>query len=499
MNRPNVITGLCLGAALLGCSVGFLAAPASAQEAPADTTDIDKVIDTTEAWERVSAARDAASEDRHHEAVADYLEALANDARLVPMVAQEIAYQKLWREDAQKAVFYFRRYLARHPGEENREIRKALALALSWAGRQPEAVALYRELVAEDPTDGSARVGLGRTLIWDNRLHEGFTVLRGVEVEFPAGSGPRREGSAFLLTVLDGYTPHLEGLFDASWDNDELDIYRVGLNGATTIFGNKLLQIMPRWSTYRRPEQADIDAWRLGAGFVAALNNQWAVHAYGWVDRFDSAAPLFGGTDKLAWTRPGGDLWVTWLAMPRLRLDFGGTSQPVETFYALNNHIGFNQGNLSADWRLARRWKLSGAGEFADYSDGNEKRKGTARLTWRREGRWEIHVGPVFTYMDFKIPYPGGYWSPDWVRNGSIEATLKTRVDRFTFRVNGSYGQEKEVGSDAIGVGGFSGRVGWRFQPSWLAAAEAGYSKSSFATASGYSRTFASLSLRAMF
>ena len=116
-------------------------------------------------------AREAASRDRHHEAVADYLEALANDATLVPTVAQEIAYQKLWREDAEKSIFYFRRYLARHPGQNDRNVRKGLALAYSWSGRQTEAIDLYRELVREDPSDGGARIGLGRSLIWDNRLH----------------------------------------------------------------------------------------------------------------------------------------------------------------------------------------------------------------------------------------------------------------------------------------------------------------------------------------
>ena len=86
-----------------------------AQEAVPDTA---SVIDTQKAWENVSAARQAASQDRHHDAVADYLLALANDARLVEVVAKEIAYQKLWREDADKAIFYFHRYLARHPDEE---------------------------------------------------------------------------------------------------------------------------------------------------------------------------------------------------------------------------------------------------------------------------------------------------------------------------------------------------------------------------------------------
>ncbi len=473
----------------------------AAQEAVADTTggNPEKIIDPVHAEAKVFEAREAAGEDRHHEAVADYLDALAHDATLVPTVAQEIAYQKLWREDAEKSIFYFRRYLARHPGENQRSVRKGLAMAYSWSGRQKDAIALYRQLVLEDPADGGARVGLGRSLIWDNRLHEGFTVVRAVEEEFPPETGPGRESSDFLLTVLDGYTPHLDLTVGASWDSDDLDIYRVTATGSFTVFGNMLLQAIPVYELFRRPEQADITNLKPGAGLVAPLAHNWTLHAFGWFDLFRSAEPLFGGTEKLKWDRAGGDIWFTWIAQPRLRFDFGGNSKPVETFYALNNKISYKQVSASADWRFARRLALGLSGEMADYSDGNEKLKGGLRLDWRREGRWEIIVGPVLTYMDFSIPYPGGYWSPDWVRNGSIEATLKTRTRKMTFKLNGSIGTEKELGAKAQTVGGASARVGWRFSPGWLAALEGGYSKSSFATASGYSRTFGSLSVRALF
>ena len=456
-------------------------------------------IDTDRAWEETATAREAAGRDDHPTAIAAFIAALNHDARLVGTICDELAAQKLWNEEHDKAIFYFRRYLARHPGEANRDARKGLALAYSWSGRQKESIALYRELVREDPSDGSARIGLGRTLVWDNRLHEGFKVLRAVEDEFAPDTGPGRESANFLLTVLDGYTPHLEIRAHASWDSDDLDTYRLTATGTFTIFGNKLLQAIPVWETFRQPGQADINNLKPGAGFIASLAHNWALHAYGWLDRFRSGAPLFGGTEKLEWDRPGGDFWVTWIAKPRLRIDFGGNSKPVETFFALNDKIGYRQASLSADWRFANHFKLGASGKAADYSDGNEKLRGGLRLDWRKEGRWNFIVGPVLTYMDFSIPYPGGYWSPDWVRNGSIEATVMTRTSRMTFKINGSVGREKELGADAVTVGGVSGRVGWRFSPGWLAAIEGGYSKSSFASASGYSRTFANLSVRALF
>lgn len=486
---------------VLAWSLTLTGAIARAQNpAPVDTTvSAEGAIDTDQAWQKVAAAREAAGKDRHHDAVAEYLDALAFDARLVPTVAQEIAYQKLWREDAQQSIFYFRRYLARHPDQENREVRKGLALAYSWSGRQAQAVALYRELVAENSSDGSAQVGLARSLMWNNELGPGWTALAEVAADFPAETAPGRESRDFQLVVLDSYTPPLALRADASWDSDDLDIWRLTGTGTFTVLGNKLLQVIPSWGQYRQPGRADISNPRLGTGFHTALAHNWALHAFAWLHQYTTAVPLFGGTEDLDWTTGSGDFWLTWLATSRLRLDFGGTSTPVETFFALDNHLHYEQANLSADYRLGRHFSGGVAGNLADYSDGNTKRKGSARLTWRREGTWEIQTGPVLTYMDFATAYPGGYWAPDWVRNGSLEATLKTRTRRWTWRLNASIGQEKETGSVAVTVGGASLRTGWRLHDNWLLALEGGHSRSSFGSVSGFNRTFVNLSARAFF
>ena len=481
----------------LAVTLSCLSVPGFGQEQEADTDPY--VIDTEAAWERVATAREAAGKDEHYNAVANYLDALANDARLVKVVAQEIAYQKLWREDAQKAIFYFNRYLARHPDLDNREVRKGLALAFSWGGHQTEAVALYRQLLAEDPTDGGAQIGLGRSLIWNNQLDEGYSVLREVEVAYPPDTAEGIQSSRFLLTTLDEYTPHLDMITKASWDSDDLDIYRLTIIRSWTVRGNALAQFRPGYALYRQPQHSSIRAPRLGCGYIAPLAHDWNLHAYGWVDFFRSGDPLFTPGDELNWTRTGADCWLTWLATHRLRLDGGASVMPVETFLAMDQHLYFQQANLSADLRLGRSGALVVAGKLADYSDGNTKRYGLTRLLWRREGRIQIQLGPSFTYMDFTNPYPGGYWAPDWVRNVSLELTLKKRSQMMTYRLQGTLGREKECGADAMNVGGISGRVGWRFRPNALFAAECGYSRSSFSSASGYRRTFLSLSVRALF
>jgi len=475
--------------------------PAGAMAADAVPAQPDtNIINTRKAWQKVEEARNAAGRESHHEAVAEYLEALANDATLVQTVAQEIAYQKLWREDADKAIFYFRRYLARHPNEINRDVRKGLAQAYSWSGRQKEAIVLYRQLVAEDRSDGAARLGLGRSLIWNNELREGYHVVRSIEDEFPAGSAPGRESSNFLLTVMDSYTTHLELRGTGSWDSDGLDIYRTAADTHLQVFGNKLLQIAPVLTLFRMPDKAKIISPRMQFGLVGTMAHNWSFHAYGWVENFRSRVPISpASTEALNWTRPGGDVWLTWIALPRLRVDFGGSSMAVETYQAFEKHLYFNQASVSADWRFARRLTFGASGILADYSDENTKRSGGVHLFWNREGRLKIMTGPTFTHMDFTIPYPGGYWAPDWVRNGSWRLMLETRTGAMTFKLDGSVGLEQELGSDALTVAGISGRWGWRLGARTLVSAEAGYSRSRFSSASGYNRKFVGLSLKAMF
>jgi len=472
----------------------LVAAPALAQ-APADSA---RVLDPAAAWDHVSTAREAAGRDHHEAAARTYLEALANDARLVPTVADELAFQKLWREDAQKAIFYFHRYLARHPDQPNREARKGLALAYSWSGRQGEAIALYRELVDEDPSDAGARLGLGRSLIWDNRLHEGASVLLALEADADVQMGSRRAATHFLRTVLDEYDPTLNLRWNAVQDSDDLSIHRLTGKGRTHL-SNVLLELQAGHAWYSRPDTAGISAPRVGLGVVAPLAANWQLHAYGWVDQLKGDGDGAAAWADLDWTFVGADAWLTWLATNRLRLDVGAGRQAIESLQALGNELTMQLVSLSADWRLNRAWTMAAVGQQGDLSDDNRRRRANVRLLWRREGRVEVRLGPSFTYMEHTTAYPGGYWAPARVRNIAMEAMVVRRWDRLVARVEGNLGLETEQDADTITVGSVSGHLGWRLAPRWLLSLDGGHSRSRFASATGYNRTTASLGIRALF
>ncbi len=411
-----------------------------------------------------------------------------------PAALREQAFTSLWAENAAAAIELFHVYLATPGAAADREARRGLALACSWDGRQGEAIALYQALLAEDPGDGAARVGLGRTLLWDNRLRDGWHALGHAAAE----PSTRAAADDVMLTALDEYPAPLVLTATGTWDSDDLRVTRLGL-ASTTSSGGSLFQVSPGYAWLRQPGQPDAEALRLGAGLVRGLGHRGALHAYAWLDRYTTDAPLPATASRLDWYEPGADAWLTWLPAARWRVDLGAGTQAVETFLALGRELSRRQGSLSVEHRLSRHWSAGVVGVAGAYTDGNRSDRATARLSWLHDGRWRVQAGPVANYLDFRVPYPGGYWAPADMRSVGVEASARTRGRAMTLRLSGSLAREKEAGADALTVGGASARVGWRLSRDWLLSVEGGRSQSSLGSASGYRRTTLGVELRAFF
>ncbi len=409
------------------------------------------------------------------------------------------AYAELWNEHADRAVDLFGRWLADHPDDRDPSTRRAYALALSWYGLQGRAEEVYGSLVEDDSLDAEARIGLARSRIWSNRLRRGWRDLRAVEDDGRLTADQRAEAGDFALKVLDEYMPTGEFTWRGNWDSDDLTTHRLRALGAATPVGGLLVQAGPRLSLFSQPARPDAAATGVHVHVETGLAPHLSLHATGWYDHFSSDGALAETGSKLDWNRPGIDSWLTWQPTSRLRFDGGAASMPVETYVAFGKELGFEQENLSCDWRFARWFSAGASGTRATYSDGNRRLQGEVRASWRHEGAFDLDVTAAITHGDFTLPYPGGYWAPDWVRNGHLSAKAKWWGRRWTVTLDGSIGLEKESGADAITVGGGSGRLGLRVSPAWLIALEVGHSRSALATSSGYHRTFAGLSVRGVF
>ncbi len=423
------------------------------------------------------------------------LETTAADA---PDLREE-AYANLWNEHADRAVKLFRRWQKEHPDQMDTDTRRGLALALSWDGRQEEAREIYAQLVGTDSLDGEARIGLARAWIWDNQLAKGWRTLGSTETDLQLTPQSRNEAGDFALKVLNEYTPTSATTWRGSWDSDHLHIHRFSTLYATTFANGILVQTGPRVSLFSQATRPDVTALRWQCLVTAGLAQDLSFHGLGWLEHFRSRDPLPGNTDNLDWMRPGADAWITWQATSRLRFDAGGASQPVDTYLGFARRIGYEQESLSCDWRLTRKFAVGASGIRATYSDNNRRLLGRLTASWHHEGFMEMDLTASYTHLDFTRPYPGGYWSPDWVRNGSLTAKVKAQRNRWTMTLEGSVGLEREAGAGATTVGGGSARLGMRVTSNWFIALDGGHSRSSFSTASGYSRTFAGLVFKGVF
>ncbi len=409
------------------------------------------------------------------------------------------AFESLWHEHADQAVDLFQSYLAANPGQRDPATLHGLALALSWNSQQDEALKIYSELITANATDGEALIGKARAQIWANRLAEGWRSLRTIENQTDFTPQARQAAGEFALKVLNEYTPRAEVSWHATWDSDNLNVQRISTLYATTMGHGVLVQTGPQTSFYTQTAQPGVTALRWQVLVTTGLAPRLTIHGLGWFDHFGSKKPLFSGVDKLNWSRPGGDAWLTWQASSRLRFDGGAASQAIDTYLGFAQKIGYTQESLSGDWILIPRLTLSAAGLHARYSDSNRKLLGRLTAGWHGEGTVEIDLRASFTHMDFTRPYPGGYWSPDWVRNGSLQAKAKVQGKRITLTCETSLGREKEANSRTITVGGGSLRLGYRITSDWFVAVSGGHSRSSFSTASGYRRTFLGLTIKGNF
>ena len=119
----------------------------------------------------ISAAREAARNDRNAESAALFEQAIARDRSRRQELLREYADQLTYADRAAAAVPLYREALTSSPGPEDaRRTRLGLALALSWSDQLRPALQEYETLIAADPRDTEARLGRARVLSWMDRL-----------------------------------------------------------------------------------------------------------------------------------------------------------------------------------------------------------------------------------------------------------------------------------------------------------------------------------------
>ena len=89
----------------------------------------------------------------------------------------ELARLQRDRGEVDRAIALFHEILADNP--ENSELRQELARSLVWAERYEEAISIYRELARESPHALDIRLEFAQALFWHGRSEDAFFILAG--------------------------------------------------------------------------------------------------------------------------------------------------------------------------------------------------------------------------------------------------------------------------------------------------------------------------------
>jgi hypothetical protein len=501
----------------------------------------------------VAQAREAASADRHREAIRLYLRACAVDSSLSSELGGEIGFQYTWNDEAGRALPWFRRYLALHAEDDAAAIGYARALSwtdsldaarrvyrlvgtrspgnldamlgeaqvAAWMGENGDAESLYRAVLDHDPGNWDAQLGLAQVMNWQGRHREARDLYGGIlrdrgddsralvglaSAEHWLGRDDRArriligrtadEDARKLLAEIDrAESPSARVDYGISHDSDELVIHRV--EAGATVFPGDLTSVAVSGSRFsmRQNSRPRIVSYSLTVGLHRRLSDDWAVHfnAVPTWSSYDMEAPdtVIGiSAGEHSFNPFTWNGWLTWTPHRRLRIDISGNRMTVDTPLSYMREITFDAVGAGADVTAAERATVRGGYEFRGYSDGNNRHAWNSDVSFLVLRKpLEVSVAPGCSGFSFSKYESNGYYNP--LRYDNVGLTFEAVGSRGAARlaVNGRVSAERESGGDFFAVGAVDASLEVGIGGRTTAGAEFFTSNSRIAGAAGYSRT----------
>lgn len=501
--------------ALGAAAAGAWSLPASAQLAAPPQATASSVQST------IAAARAAARADRNREAADLFARALAQAPERRRELLQEYADQLNYSGRSRAAIPLYREALqAPHSGEERLRLLKGLGLAYLWTDQPSLARPVFETLVREQPDDGDASRNLGRALSWSGRqreavahlqrhlaAHPGDDEARVIMAQAQAWLGrpdsaattlaqlraPRADAQKLAADLDRARAPHTIADVQRSTQSDHLDI-RAERLGQTASFAQG------RGTAGVRIDHIAYD--QQDGGDSARVDRPMLLGRY----RFSDAAELNAeiGQERI---RPltGPDhsptVYASWLTLwpnDLWRVDLSTNRNTFDNLKSLRLGITARQVGWSTDFTPTERQRYTVRLEHADYSDGNTRRN----AQFEAEYRWRTHPDAWFgvrhTRIAFARQLDNGYFNPLDFESTQATARIAWRPDgddgRWDVAATAAIGREHANPDGSKPAHDASLRVGWRVDPRTRVEARA-QRFSSLTTSSGFARTTFGLSL----
>jgi hypothetical protein len=348
-----------------------------------------------------------------------------------------------WMDDLDRSLEMYDAILVDHPDDIPTRIERAQVI--NWRGEHFRAARLYEEILQDDPGNAEAMVGLAQALRWSGQDRRAMNTL-----------DPIRGNPSALELYRDleyAARPYVQAGTSWSQDTDDLEV----LGTEASWHGNVGLDFLndPRarfgilHERLWQPGQPDIENWGLNVGGAQKTSLRTTLNAYLGIEKFSSDGVINDSdqVDDLSWTLFTWDAWWTWLARRDLRMDFSTDRNYVQTHRSLGNKVALTQFGVSADWRFADDWTLSGLVREGFYSDDNRRTSALARAQWQYEREWLLTVGPRLSGFWISDPKDNGYWNPEDFYAAGIDLGLSRSFrQRWTPRLGLSTAREWEEG-----------------------------------------------------
>lgn len=457
------------------------------------------------------AARRAARENRHAEAIDAFRRAIdaAPERRTVWLL--ELAEQLTWSRQLTEAITLYREAAASDNRDTERRARIGLARALSWDGRHAEAIEEYDRVLLSTPKDREVRLARAQVLSWADRLGDALSAYEQILQDHPDDLQALR-GKGRILSWRGRYREaiaHVQPLLrQQPNDRESTVILAESLNWmgrpdrAESALRNQLAKdpedkraaaLLEELEKAQRPmgridfrnyKQSDqlritelsLDArvpFQNGRGFAGASYAHGVFRpSRGPVEQITVQKPgIYAGyrvSDALDLNarlsadiidtrgaegdhvRPTFETYATYRPNDLLRFDLGASRWTFDSEKTLRDGLTATQTALSMDIDPNERTQLSARVSRATYSDGNERRWWQLQANQKLLNWPRIVIGYRYTNFDFLTPGKEGYYNPD--RYNTHELLLRGRGEvrprlHWEFRFAGGYETEERAKS----------------------------------------------------
>jgi tetratricopeptide (TPR) repeat protein len=369
------------------------------------------------------------------------------------------------------------------------EARLGLARVLAFSREFAESIAEYENVLQRDPSEVRAVVGMARTFGWAGRLEEGTTTARravaldesnadawAVLGQLYRWSGQNRDARRALAVAADLQPNNAE-------IRDQLRSVRLVLApvAAPTVIveddsdGNQMVTTLvtgrwlplPRTTVRARAYYKDLEQGLGDFGVIQNTAQGFSVSVAHTLRRGWTLSGTIGGDETEAPSDPSSLAYRLGVATPDRRslkfgLDFASNSL-TETAALAARGIRSTGIVISGRWLPASGWRVDGNIGLGRYegTENNNRRSGFIGAN-RRVGK-EFVVGASFRGFSFQKNLFDGYFDPDFYGIGEITGAWVRQVSQWTLRAELAPGLQKVTRAGQSGRAIRAGaRVGYR-------------------------------------